>query len=308
MIKLFTHASDPDGLGCVILAKLMDEHLDFTLCKGVRELNTYLDFFLRTDQAKNYDHVYVTDLCPSDVLLQRIDQDEVLKAKFRIFDHHQTAIDTLSKDYSFVQATSKKDGIPCCGTSLFYGYLLAVDDHYLLNKPGVEHFVEMTRLHDTWEWRQVSNLEAFHLQTLFQWLGPYGYYYHFMRKLLRENSMEYTNEEARWIELQMAKNELLIEQLSRSIQVLPYGDYQVGCVFGPYEIRNDLAEYLKKARVDLDVLVLFAPDNKTVSFRALKENVEVRSLAESYGGGGHEQAASCSFDATLPYLFERVLK
>ena len=84
MVKLFTHASDPDGLGCVILAKLMDEHLDFTLCKGVRELNTYLDFFLRTDQAKNYDQIYITDLCPSNVLLQRIDQDEVLKAKFRI--------------------------------------------------------------------------------------------------------------------------------------------------------------------------------------------------------------------------------
>ena len=308
MIKLFTHMSDPDGLGCVILGKLMDEYLDFTLCKGVKELDTYLDFFLKTNQAKNYDQVYVTDLCPSDALLQRIEEDEVLKAKFKVFDHHQTSIDALSNDYSFVTATVQKDGISCCGTSLFYEYLLESNDSYLLNKPGVEEFVEMTRLHDTWEWKKVSNLEAFHLQALFQWLGPYGYYYHFMRKILRENSMEYTKEEARWIELQMAKNELLIDQLSRSVQVQQYGDYQVGCVFGPYEIRNDLAEYLKKVNPQLDVLMLFAPDNRSVSFRALKDNVEVRSLAESYGGGGHEQAASCSFEATLPYLLERVLK
>lgn len=177
MIKLFTHMSDPDGLGCVILGKLMDEYLDFTLCKGVEELDTYLDFFLKINQAKNYDQVYVTDLCPSDVLLQRIEEDG-----------------------------------------------------------------------------------------------------------------------------------LLIEQLSRSVQVQQYGDYQVGCVFGPYEIRNDLAEYLKGVSPQLDVLMLFAPDNGSVSFRALKENVEVRSLAESYGGGGHEQAASCSFEATLPYLLKCVLK
>ncbi len=47
-VKLFSHGADPDGLGCVILAKLIFSNVDFTLCKDPQELNEYYNnlFFL----------------------------------------------------------------------------------------------------------------------------------------------------------------------------------------------------------------------------------------------------------------------
>ena len=54
--------------------------------------------------------------------------------------------------------------------------------------------------------------------------------------------------------------------------------------------------------------MLIAVDNQSVSFRSLKDDVEVRSLAEKYGGGGHEKVASCLFQDIEPLLLERVLK
>ena len=309
MIKLFTHRDDPDGLGSVVLTKLITEDVDFTLCKDVHELDRFLEDFINSKEFQNYSQIFVTDLCPSDSVLQRIDQDSSLSSKFQVFDHHQTSIDGMTKKYSFVTAYVKKDNIPCCGTSLYYDYLVQRTKEELLKKKIVMQFVEKTRLHDTWEWKRLNDKSSFYLQTLFQFLGSYGYYYHFLRKLQSEESMKYTEEEQKWIKLQEFENARQIKEFATRIFVDSYQNHSVGMVFGSYAVRNDLAEYLKQERPDLDILMLFAIDHQSVSFRSLKENVEVRSLAEKYpGGGGHEKAASCPLSSLELLLLERVLK
>lgn len=309
MIKLFTHRDDPDGLGSVVLTKLLTRDLDFTLCKNISELDQFLEEFINKKEFQKYSQILITDLCPSDSILQRIDQDSDLALKFHVFDHHQTSIDKMTAEYSFVTSYVKKDGIPCCGTSLYYDYLVRTTKDELLKKKIVMQFVEKTRLHDTWEWKKLDDKDSFYLQTLFQFLGSYGYYYHFLEKLQREESMEYTLEEKKWIQMQEFTNTQQIKELASHVFVDSYQDYQVGMVFGSYALRNDLAEYLRQERPDLDILMLFAMDNQSVSFRALKENVEVRSLAEKYpGGGGHEKAAACPWSSLEPILLKRVLK
>ena len=134
MIKLFTHRDDPDGLGSVVLTKLITEDVDFTLCKDVHELDRFLEDFINSKEFQNYSQIFVTDLCPSDSVLQRIDQDSSLSSKFQVFDHHQTSIDGMTKKYSFVTAYVKKDNIPCCGTSLYYDYLVQRTKEELLKK------------------------------------------------------------------------------------------------------------------------------------------------------------------------------
>ena len=308
MIKLFTHQSDPDGIGCAILALLSYEDVDFSLCKGVQELDKSLLSFLESDVIEKYEAVYITDLCPSDELLQKIDNNTLWKNKVHVFDHHQTGIDEMTKNYSFVTSIVKKDGLSCCGTSLFYEYILTDKKVPLLESTIMQEFVEMTRLHDTWEWKGKNDFHAFHLQTLFQLLGSYGYYYHFLEKLRTQKSMEYTVQEQNWIELQELKNQQLVEELAKHIVVETYEGYQMGMVFGEYAVRNNLAEYLNEFFPELDIMVLFAVDNRSVSFHSLKEHVNVRALAEKYGGGGHESASSVPLANVEQLLLQKVFK
>ena len=57
MIKLFTHRDDPDGIGSVILTRMLTEDFDFTLCKGIKELDEHIKVFLKNQECKNYDQV-----------------------------------------------------------------------------------------------------------------------------------------------------------------------------------------------------------------------------------------------------------
>ena len=87
-----------------------------------------------------------------------------------------------------------------------------------------------------------------------------------------------------------------------------YNGLKVAIVLGSYNIRNNLAEYLKQNKPKFAILMLIAVDNKSVSFRSLKSNVEVRSLAEKFGGGGHQEAASCPLKNIELMMLSRILK
>lgn len=67
---------------------------------------------------------------------------------------------------------------------------------------------------------------------------------------------------------------------------------KAGIVFIDYEYRNDLAEYFRQNNFDMDFAMLIALDYGTISYRNIKDNVNVRLIAEAMGGKGHDKAAS----------------
>ena len=67
---------------------------------------------------------------------------------------------------------------------------------------------------------------------------------------------------------------------------------KAGIVFIDYEYRNDLAEYLRSHNFDMDFAMLIALDYGTISYRSIKEEVNVRKIAEFFGGKGHDKTAS----------------
>ena len=67
---------------------------------------------------------------------------------------------------------------------------------------------------------------------------------------------------------------------------------KAGIVFIDYEYRNDLAEYFRSNHYDIDFVMLIALDYGTISYRSIKDNINVRKVAEAMGGKGHDKAAS----------------
>ena len=61
--------------------------------------------------------------------------------------------------------------------------------------------------------------------------------------------------------------------------------------------RNDIKEYVNKNNlVDADLLAIIKVKDKNVSYRSLKENVDVNKFAQKYGGGGIFKAAGSQFN------------
>ena len=67
---------------------------------------------------------------------------------------------------------------------------------------------------------------------------------------------------------------------------------KAGIVFISYEYRNELAEYFRENNYDMDFAMMIALDPGVVSYRSVKDNVNVREVAEYFGGKGHDKAAT----------------
>ena len=67
---------------------------------------------------------------------------------------------------------------------------------------------------------------------------------------------------------------------------------KAGIIFINYEFRNEIAEYLRENKYDIDFVMMVSLDRGVISYRSVKENVSVRKVAEFYNGKGHDAAAT----------------
>ena len=152
-VLLFTHKNDIDGMGNAILAQLAFEQVDYELC-GTFDLTESVEKYYKDNSIYNYDRIYVTDLCLEDPILSKIAADEKLQGKIKVLDHHKTFDEPKYTNHSFINVKVKDEKGLCCGTSLFYQHLIQeglIDP----SNESIKEFVELTRQHDTWEWKTI---------------------------------------------------------------------------------------------------------------------------------------------------------
>lgn len=291
-VLLFTHKSDIDGMGNAVLAKLAFPEVDYVLCETFnleQEVAKYLD----SGEIYNYDYIFVTDLWLEDPTLSKVAEDKNLKDKFFVFDHHASALKEGYDKYDFTTVRVSDSHGLCCGTSLFYEYLLAKG--FLEENNTTKEFVELTRKYDTWEWKTKYNEEnARELTLLFDSVGCNGYINLMFQKLNERNiqSFNFSELERMLIDNKINQVEEKLAGYARKIFYKEVCGLKAGIIFIDYEFRNDLAEYLRHQKLDIDFVMLIALDYGTVSYRNIKEDVNVRLIAEAMGGKGHDKAAS----------------
>ena len=292
-VLLFTHKNDIDGMGNAILASLAFDDVKYELC-GTFELSEKVLGYYNDGTIYDYDKVFVTDLCLEDPVLSMIAQDERLRDKVLDFDHHKTFACSKYTRHPFITVEVSDDKGLCCGTSLFYNYLVnegLIDGNNL----AIKEFVELTRQHNTWEWKNIYNNEkARYLATLFDVVGSSGYIDLMTNKL---SSMDYETFEFNEFEKLLIDNRLIQveEKLKVYADKVVYKDIlglKAGINFITYEYRNELAQYFKDNAFDIDFAMMIALDPGVVCYRSVRDNVRVRDVAEYFGGKGHDKAAS----------------
>lgn len=152
---IFSHESDIDGLGSIVLAKLAFEKVDYVLFPNVKKLELSFREYLDSGYFEKYDKVYITDLALYDPSLTIV-ANSSLKDKVLIFDHHQRAIDDNMNRYSFTKIVEEDKRGKRCGTDLFYEYLL--QNNLIPKSKKMSEFVELTRLEDTWAWKNSGSI------------------------------------------------------------------------------------------------------------------------------------------------------
>lgn len=291
-VLLFTHKSDIDGMGNAVLAKLAFEDVDYVLCETFNLQNEILKYY-SDGSIYNYDAIFVTDLWLEEPMLTRVANDRQLKNKFFVFDHHKSALEGNFNKYPFATIRISDEKGLCSGTSLFYKYLIS-NNLIASNNKAIQDFSELTRKYDTWEWKTKYNDEMAHeLSLLFDSVGSDGYIELMYQKLSNDRINEFSFNE---LERMLIKNKInqVQEKISNYAKKVYYEKIfglKAGIVFIDYEYRNDLAEYFRQNNFDMDFVMLIALDYGTISYRNIKDDVNVRLIAEAMGGKGHDKAA-----------------
>ena len=290
-VLLFTHKNDIDGMGNAILAQLAFKEVDYELC-GTFDLTSSVESYYEGDKIYQYDRIYVTDLCLEDPVLSKVAMDSKLEGKVLVFDHHKTFTDPKYTSHKFVTVKIEDEDGLCCGTSLFYKHLVSEG---LIDKDNkcISEFVELTRQHDTWEWRNIYNNEkARELSILFDALGYDGYISLMTEKLRKEDIFEFDSMERILIENRKKQISLKCEYYKDKLIYKDILGMRAGIVFITYEYRNELAEYFRENKFDMDFTMMIALDPGVVAYRSVRDGKAVRPVAELFGGKGHDKAAT----------------
>lgn len=291
-VLLFTHKSDIDGMGNAVLAKLAFENVNYVLCETF-DLQNEISKFYEDGSIYNYDMIFITDLWLEEPTLTKIAKDKKLQGKFFVFDHHKSALEGDFNKYDFTTIRIFDEKGLCSGTSLFYEYL--TEQGFLPKEENaIQEFSELTRKYDTWEWKTKYSDEIPHeLTLLFDSVGCDGYIKLMIEKLQEKSSNFEFNELEKM--LIANKRQQVLEKLKNYASKVTFREVMglnAGIVFIDYEYRNDLAEYFREQNFNIDFVMLIALDYGTISYRNIKDNVNVRLIAEAMGGKGHDKAAS----------------
>ena len=165
-VLLFTHEQDIDGMGSALLG--LEAFEDFTYVPSKTfEIDANFKKYLDDSSIYEYDLIFVTDLCLHEPILTKINEDEVLRNKVLVLDHHKTEMKNAK--YDFVNVILECEKGPTSGTYLFYDYL--IKNNYLNRRNSLDELVEWTRQYDTWDWVNYDNYKARNLHLLFEQIG-----------------------------------------------------------------------------------------------------------------------------------------
>lgn len=294
-IIIFSHESDIDGMGSVVLAKLAFEQVDYVLLPDIETLEITFRKYIELNSLSEYERIYVTDLALYEPSLSMV-ADSDLKDKTYIFDHHQKAIDENMNKYNFTKIIEKDETGTRCGTELFYEYLCK--NSILISTPAINTFVEYTRLEDTGEWQYNQEGVASHnLEILYNILGQDEYIKRMVKKLKENQLFNYSYEEKILIEAKKIEARTKIENImSNALYLKDKDNNNFVIVESEYEYRNDLSEYIIRSNNPYNVryLIIVALNKGKYgqkSFKSIEKNFDVNVIATKYGGGGHQTTA-----------------
>ncbi|MGM9834166.1 MAG: DHHA1 domain-containing protein [Bacilli bacterium] len=303
-ICLITHAADMDGAFPIILAKKVFENVDDFSCE-IDEVDDTLKQVIT--HYEDYETIYIVDLSVSDEMAQYINKDEILRNKIQIYDHHQSR--EHQNIYPFINIISSQNGRKESGTSLFYNCLKNTVDNSILMNNAVIELVELIRENDTYDFLEENKEKANQLAELYDIYGRDRFINNYSEFIEKNNYFYFTDTEIILHEIESERTKRYIEEKLKHVIKAKIDGIPVGIVFAEKK-RSLLGHTMTEIISDIDIAIIINVD-KSVSYRADKDEVDVNVIAKPYGGGGHKHAGGSPLPEDLQekiseYIFKNI--
>ena len=297
MVRLFSH-SDLDGIGCGILAQLAfgKDNVDISYC-DYDNIDSSVKEYLETEQ-NNTVPIYITDIRVNEETAGLLNK----RGNVQLLDHHPTALG-LNKyfwcDVTIEYEDTKLGVIKTSGTEMFY-YWLVENDH-LKSTETLKRFAELVRDYDTWRWSTLGD-DGIICKQVNDLLYLYGRD-DFIRWCISEIHDEvfprlYAKDE---VVLKIKQDEIdrYIEEKDKTMFTSAMCGKVCGFVFADRYV-SELGNRLCKMHPEIDYVAMIDIDGCTVSYRTVKEDIDLgKDVASLFGGGGHPKAAGSEFSQEI---------
>ena len=292
MIKLFTH-TDLDGVSCEILGKIaFGEDIDVVRC-NYGDINAKVEELINS--TEEYDKLFITDISVNKEIADKLLS---ISDKVILLDHHKTALWLNEYPYALVQVEDESIG-KMCGAYLFYEYLKKNHKEFD-DTPALKLFIDYVRMYDTWEWKEkYDNIIPKRLNDLMYMDGPNEFIDKMIYRL-GNNLAIFDDTDLMKLQIEQTYINSYIAQKNETLIVNDslFPEHIVGIVFADKYI-SELGNKLCELHPELDFVVLINMSTLTVSYRTVKDDLDLSDIAKGFGGGGHPKASGSRFDASI---------
>lgn len=240
---------------------------------------------------------HITDISIDEKLAERINEEGL---NFHLLDHHPTALN-LNK-FDWCQVETEVAGIKTSGTELYYYWLTN-------NGLGYNHtyrkFAEMVRDYDTWRWANLGEygLSCKKFNDLFHMYGREKFIDWCLDGITEDFSPMFTEQDEFLLDMKQKEIDDYIALKNKELIIHDLCGHTCGFVFAE-RFLSELGNKLCKLHPEIDFVAMIDVANNTVSYRTIRDDIDLgKDVAKLFGGGGHPKAAGSQFDSNLKLEF-----
>jgi oligoribonuclease NrnB/cAMP/cGMP phosphodiesterase (DHH superfamily) len=294
-VKHFTH-TDFDGVGCAVISMLSygKENVDVEYC-DYDNIDNKVSYFLDNPDGV-YSKVLITDISVNEDVAKRIqlehdDQPNV----FQLLDHHNTAKWLNKYDWAFVYSQyedKQEERIALTsGTSILFNYL----NNSMDIPDGLADFAEQARRYDTWEWDNIYGaILPKELNDYLYMVGRDKFIKTMISSITTNNSNEETYFDVTARSLLNQRNKEIKEYIrikNKQLKIIPVAENEyIGFCFAEQHV-SELGNELCKMNPDIKYVMILDMGTEKVSFRTIRDDIDLGQIAKAYNGGGHPKAS-----------------
>lgn len=298
LIKLFTH-TDLDGVGCAILAKLaFGEEVDISYCNYDDINENIMNYLNNNDDSLSY--IYITDISVNEEVAELLDK----RGGVVLLDHHPTALG-LNK-YSWCKVMVEDlNGVKTSGTKMFYHWLVMNGclNEELETNEALSRFAELVRNYDTWRWSELGEEGVICKQVndLMYLYGRDKFITWCISEIHDEVFPRLYSADELLLNTKQKEIDEYVEEKNEQLFTSPMCGRVCGFVFAEKYV-SELGNRLCKMHPEIDYVAMIDMGSKTVSYRTVKDDIDLgKDVAQLFGGGGHPKAAGSEFSVDVQF-------
>ena len=298
MIKLFTH-TDLDGVGCAILAKLaFGEEVDISYCNYDDINENVMNYLNHNDDSLSY--IYITDIRVNEEVAELLDK----RGGVVLLDHHPTALGLNKYPWCKVMVEDL-NGVKTSGTKMFYHWLgmnRCLNEELETNE-ALSRFAELVRNYDTWRWSELGEEGVICKQVndLMYLYGRDKFITWCISEIHDEVFPRLYSADELLLNTKQKEIDEYVEEKNEQLFTSPMCGRVCGFVFAEKYV-SELGNRLCKMHPEIDYVAMIDMGSKTVSYRTVKDDIDLgKDVAQLFGGGGHPKAAGSEFSVDVQF-------